>query len=190
MDALEDIITAISAFLDKKPHCTEHELLSELSKNAVVPFNQFNIQHSKDLFSAHFLIMHALYHLQKNYLKAKQYCLTIEAIKIERLAYKAGTDGLTQHDPLRDYYLDITHYFETNEAEVNDLLNTFWTKFLAQDDKQQALAILDLPANSDYLSVKKKYRLLAQQHHPDKGGCGQQFAKISAAKRILDQCYK
>jgi len=190
MDALKDIITAISAFLDKKPLCTEHELLSELSINAVTPFDQFNIQHSKDLFSAHFLLMHALYHLQLNYLETKQYCLTIKAIKVERLDFSSGTDSLIQHDPLREYYLDIKHYFETSEAEVNDLLNTFWTKFLAQEDKQQALDTLELPADSDYPSVKKQYRLLAQQHHPDKGGCGQQFAKISAAKRILDQCYK
>jgi len=195
MNELEKITQAISTFLDNNNPCTEHEILSKLKADQISPFNQLNLQHRKDLFCAHFLTMHTLYQLQNEYFIKQQYQLDIHSIKIERHPYFLNTainenlDPLTQHDPLKDYYLDISHYFETSENEVNELLNSFWTKYLAQDDKQQALNTLNLPANSDYKTIKKQYRLLAQKHHPDKGGCGKHFAKINAAKSILDTFY-
>jgi hypothetical protein len=139
--------------------------------------------------------MHALYKLQNDYLSKQQYYLDIQAIKIARRPYFSNAvmneneDPLTHYDPLKDYYLDISHYFETSEHDVNELLNSFWKKYLAQDDKQDALNTLKLPENSSYTTIKKQYRLLAQKHHPDKGGCGKHFAKINAAKSILDTFY-
>jgi hypothetical protein len=195
MDELNKIKQTITLFLDEKNPCTEHEILSTLKDKKISPFDQLDLKQSKDLFCAHFLTMHALYQLQNDYLHHQLYNLNIQSIKIERHPYLSSTrtgenvDTLTQHDPLKDYYLDISHYFETSENEVNELLNSFWKKYLAQDDKQQALNTLDLPANSDYASIKKQYRLLAQKHHPDKGGCGKYFAKINAAKNILDTLY-
>lgn len=184
----------ISTLIDEKNPCTEHEILSKLKAKNISPFDKLNIQHSKDLFCAHFLVMHALYTLQDDYLSKQQYYLDIKSIKIERQLYTSVTTDsnltpLAQHDPLKEYYLNISHYFETSEQEINDLLSSFWKKFLAQDDKQQALDTLELPASSDYASIKKQYRLLAQKHHPDKGGCGKHFAKINAAKSILDTFY-
>ena len=204
MDELDKITQAITNFLDKKNPCTEHEIISKLKMDQISPFDQLNIQNSKDLFCAHFLTMHALYQLQNEYLSKQQHCLDIHSIKIERHPYYSNTaltksttenelsENIappTQHDPLKDYYLDISHYFETSENEVNELLNSFWKKYLAQDDKQQALTTLELPANSSYNTIKRQYRLLAQKHHPDKGGCGKYFAKINAAKSILDTLY-
>jgi hypothetical protein len=195
MDELNNITQTISTFLEKKNPCTEHEILRKLKSDKVAPFDQLNLKHSKDLFCAHFLTMHALYQLQNDYLGKQQYCLEIHSIKIERRPYFSDSTtndsppSLTFHDPLKDYYLDISHYFETSENEVNELLNSFWKTYLAQDDKQQALTTLELPANSSYASIKKQYRLLAQKHHPDKGGCGKYFAKINAAKSILDTFY-
>ena len=195
MDELEKITQAIATFLDEKNLCTEHEILSKLKADQISPFDQLNLQDSKDLFCAHFLTMHALYQLQNEYLGKQQYCLDIHSIEIKRRPYfsdKTRNDSippLTPHDPLKEYYLDISHYFETSEHEVNELLNSFWKKYLAQDDKQQALNTLGLAESSNYAIIKKQYRLLAQKHHPDKGGCGKHFAKINAAKSILDNFY-
>jgi len=195
MDELKTITQAITTYLDNKNPCTEHEIISKLKADKISPFDQLNLQHSKDLFCAHFLTMHALYQLQNEYFCKQQYCLEIQSVKIERLPYFSNTvinenaDPLIQHDPLKDYYLDISHYFETSENEVNELLSSFWKKYLAQDDKQQALKTLELPANSSYEVIKKQYRLMAQKHHPDKGGCSKYFTKINAAKSILDKLY-
>jgi len=201
MNDLNKITQTIVAFLDQKNPCTEHEILNKLKTDKIAPFDQLNLQQSKDLFCAHFLTMHALYNLQNEYLSKQQYCLDIQSIKVERHPYfsknsindlasenslSKSLDSLTKHDPLKEYYLNISHYFETSEDEVNELLKSFWKKYLAQDDKQQALSTLALPANSNYETIKKQYRLLAQKHHPDKGGCGKYFAKVNAAKSILD----
>jgi len=189
MNELKTITQVITAFLDNNNPCTEHEILSMLQADKVGPFDQLNLKHSKDLFCAHFLTMHALYQLQNEYLSKQQYCLDIQSVKIERTHYIKNSEGLMHHDPLKDYYLDISHYFETSENEVNELLSSFWKKYLAQDDKQQALKTLELPANSSYEVIKKQYRLMAQKHHPDKGGCSKYFTKINAAKSILDKLY-
>jgi hypothetical protein len=195
MDELQKITQAITALLNENSTCSEHEIINKLKADKISPFDQLNLQHSKDLFCAHFLTMHALYHLQNEYCIKQQYSLNIQSIKIERHPYHSDNDtnnstqAINQHDPLKEYYLNLSHYFETSEDEVNELLNSFWKKYLAQDDKHQALNTLELPINSDYASIKKQYRLLAQKHHPDKGGCGKHFAKINAAKTILDNFY-
>jgi len=168
---------------------TEHAILQTLQQESILPFNEFNLKHTKDLFSAHFLLMHALYKLQTKYLQDKTYHLDITSIRITRSDYLPEKEAITLHDPLKNYYLDISHYFETSEQEVNALLDNFWKIFLAQDDKHQALEVLNLPIDSEYKQIKKQYRLLAQKHHPDKGGCSKTFTKINAAKSVLDKIY-
>lgn len=42
--------------------------------------------------------------------------------------------------------------------------------------------ILGLPGNPGVLDVQRKFKKLAQQHHPDKGGDPEYFKKISAAR--------
>jgi len=190
MELLDSILPAISAYFDAHQRCTEHELISHLQKRKIEPFDQLNLRHSKDLFCAHFLTRHALYQLQNHYQENASYCLKIELTQIERLSYLSGSYHITPHDALKAYYLDISHYFETGEDEINELLTHFWQKYLAQDDKLQALQVLGLPANADYAAIKKHYRSLAQKNHPDKGGCAEQFAKISAAKTILDTVFR
>jgi len=202
MDNLRLLIQTIEYHLNKcaKPQqdtensfhtieSTEHAILKTLQQESIPPFNEFNLKQSKDLFSAHFLLMHALYKLQLKYQQDKTYHLEITSIRITRSGYIPEKEAVTLHDPLKDYYLDISHYFETSEQEVNALLDSFWKRFLAQDDKQQALKVLNLPIDSEYKEVKKQYRLLAQKHHPDKGGCSKTFTKINAAKSVLDKFY-
>jgi len=204
MDALDSIIQEIHHYLNQQPsdnslvnescQCSEHALIQHLKNENIAPFSEFRLQQSKDLFSAHFLTKHALYHLQNRYHQEQSYLLDISAVRIVRSPYYINeghcSDGsVTKHDSLKDYYLNIQHYFETDEDEVNILLNSFWQKFLAQDDKQEALAELELPDDADYPAIKKKYRILAQQHHPDKGGCSKKFVRINAAKKLLDTVF-
>jgi len=191
MDALEEIIQAIAAFLDQeaKPSYSEHEIINHLGKAKVEPFDQLNISHSKDLFSAHFLCMHCLYHLQNRYFEQKSFNLQMTLTRISRTVYLQSESGLQNHDAVKHYYLDMSHYFETSEEDVNNLLDGFWKKFLAQDDKQAALVILELTPDANYDEVKQQYRRLAQKHHPDKGGDTKVFKKISAAKQLLDRAF-
>ena len=44
---------------------------------------------------------------------------------------------------------------------------------------------LELPKNCTSEEIKQKYRILAQMHHPDKGGDSQRFKRIKIAYEIL-----
>ena len=191
MDALEDIIQAIDTFLTQgtEVNYSEHQLIDHLSINKIAPFDQFNISQSKDLFSAHFLCMHSLYHLQNRYYQEKTFKLQVTLTRITRTPYLQGESELESHDAVKQYYLDMTHYFETSEEDVNNLLDSFWRKFLAQDDQKAAMEILKLAPDASYEEVKQQYRRLAQKHHPDKGGDTNVFKKISAAKQLLDRAF-
>jgi len=191
MDALEDIIQAIDTFLTQgtEVNYSEHQLIDHLSINKIAPFDQFNISQSKDLFSAHFLCMHSLYHLQNRYYEEKTFKLQITLTRITRTPYHQGESEIESHDAVKQYYLEMTHYFETSEEEVNNLLDSFWKKFLAQDDKHAALEILELTPKANQDEIKQQYRRLAQKHHPDKGGDINIFNKINAAKELLNRAF-
>lgn len=189
MDALANITACLDLFFSRHSSAKEIDLIKYLQSENIEPFTEFSLSQSQDLFRAHFLLKHCLYKLQDTYLKQQDYCLAISLVKIERSAYVSGTAELVSHDAVKSYYLDIAHYFETEEDEVNDMLNSFWERFLAQDDKAAALELLLLPPDASYEQMKSQYRRLAQQAHPDKGGCEERFKKLIAAKRLLDKVY-
>ncbi len=49
---------------------------------------------------------------------------------------------------------------------------------------------LELPKNCTSDEIKQKYRILAQQHHPDKGGDVEKFKKIKLAYEVLSDPIK
>jgi len=51
--------------------------------------------------------------------------------------------------------------------------------------RQQALAVLGLPPNANPQQIKRRYRALAKQYHPDRGGDQQQMQRIIAAYEFL-----
>ena len=51
-------------------------------------------------------------------------------------------------------------------------------------DYQQAFKILNLPTNSDTEKIKSRYKELAKENHPDKGGSNEAMSNISIAKDI------
>ena len=69
------------------------------------------------------------------------------------------------------------------------MIKLFWQKYIAQDNKKEALETLNLPTNADAKMIKAQYLRLAQKHHPDKGGCSEMFNKIRQAKIVLDNFF-
>ncbi len=187
---LEIIISALDTCLNQQNPIGEHALITHCQHAGIEPFNQLSLKHSRELFCAHFLIKHALYTLQNRYYAEQRYHLHISATAIERRPFQAGMEALVEEDRVKHYYLNLDHYFETSEEEVNAMLNNFWRRFLAQDERSEALATLGLDGSADYAAIKKRYRELAQSQHPDKGGDAQSFQKITAAKNVLDRCYR
>ena len=52
-------------------------------------------------------------------------------------------------------------------------------------ERQQALAVLGLPANATPQQIKRRYRALAKKYHPDRGGDQKQMQRIIAAYEFL-----
>lgn len=51
--------------------------------------------------------------------------------------------------------------------------------------RQQALNVLGLPPNATPKQIKHRYRTLAKQYHPDRGGDQRQMQRIIAAYELL-----
>ena len=188
------LLDEVDRFLNDFPLTNEHQLIKHLQDNKVTPFDTFSLAELTDLFSAHFLCMHVLYHLKREYSDKQTFVLDIQLVRIHRIPLDESDElnnnekmAIETIDPLESYYLNSKHYFETQEDEINDLLKSFWQKYMAQDEKKEALDVLNLPIDADEKMIKTQYKHLAQKHHPDKGGCAEMFTKIRQAKTVLDQ---
>jgi DnaJ-domain-containing protein 1 len=51
--------------------------------------------------------------------------------------------------------------------------------------RQQALAVMGLPASATQQQIKTRYRTLAKRYHPDLGGDPRQMSRLTAAYSIL-----
>lgn len=190
---LSPILDELAVYFHKHTVTNEHQIIKHLQNQEVTPFQHFSLHNTNDLFSAHFLCMHALYHLKQQYELENTYRLIIESVRVERIDVSVNdianhATNISTVDELAAYYLNAKHYFETKEEEINELLTSFWQLYFAQNDKNQALATLQLPVNATKQMIKRKYLQLAQQYHPDKGGCKERFIAIKEAKLILDKC--
>jgi len=144
------------------------------------------------LFRKHFLVMNALYQLQTELFEQGIY-LSISPLDI-RLEPVADSDvsALPTDNtaaPLRAYYLDWENFSHTSRADVETMLNRFMERYLAIDERLEALQTLELSADASWETIKQAYRRLAAQHHPDKGGDPARFRAIRGAYEILMRCY-
>ncbi|MHB8535024.1 MAG: DNA-J related domain-containing protein [Sulfuricaulis sp.] len=144
------------------------------------------------LFRRHFLVMNALYQLQTELFDRGMY-LTVSPldIRLEPVEH-AGLSSLPADNataPLREYYLNWEFFRQTGHADVENMLNRFRLRYLAIDERLEALRTLELPADAPWETVRQAYRRLAAQHHPDKGGDPARFRAIRGAYECLMRCY-
>ncbi|KIP96679.1 MULTISPECIES: DNA-J related domain-containing protein [Pseudomonas] len=146
-----------------------------------------------ELFRTHFLLFHTLYRL-RDQLHAEQLAvLQISPLCIRLLPYQAGESALSEKDPLREYYLDLSHLRDTDADDVQKLLGAFWVRLQGGDEKQSALAVFELEAhngNLDLTIIRQRYRQLVSIHHPDRGGSTQQLQSINQAMETLQRYYR
>lgn len=169
---------------------TEFELIRILQKDLLELFPENCFSDSLVMFRCHFLLMHCLYKIQNEYLEQGKVYLDIGQLSISQKSIQE-TDRLqlTSHNSLADYYLDFSNLHNTDREAVDDMLNAFWNRYLAQDDIAQALETLQLDNEAGKAEIKNRYRQLSQQHHPDKGGDPQTFHSISEAYETLKKAF-
>ncbi|QJD57977.1 DnaJ domain-containing protein [Pseudomonas sp. gcc21] len=171
----------------------EHALIKRLA--ADYPQSVFAIPGAfsdpLQLFRLHFLLFHTLYRLS-DALNPAGLQLQIGAMRIAITPVTVSRPGLALSDPLRTYYLDWQQWAATNAADVQALLDSFWTRQSVALDGQvgQALAFLQLDVDSTFTQIKQRYRTLMSTHHPDRGGDTQHVQRINEAFLILKRYYR
>lgn len=169
---------------------SEYDLISNLQKDAESEISKVNLQDTLELFQIHFMVSHCLYLLRDNGLSEEKYCLQISPLKINLLPYtKSMTEELAEDDHLRQYYLDLSNLENTDAESAENLISSFWHKFVASTDRVDALAVLGLEDGVSFEKVKLRYRQLAMENHPDRGGCHQTFTDINQAMEVLKAYY-
>jgi len=182
---------ALLALLREHPQgLSEYELLCALDERAQPGFERPDFHDSLGLFQTHFLLFHTLYSLRDQLRGEQRAELEISPLKIRLHPYAAaGSETLAECDPLRDYYLDLDNLDATSRRDVDSMLGRFWARLHSGDERQQALEVLGLSDPVDYDTVKRRYRRLVMEHHPDRGGDKQRLQELNTAMAILERNY-
>lgn len=169
---------------------SEHALLKLLQASDETAFPKGRIEGDMALFRMHFLLFHALYRLRDRLLAEGMGSLHIDVLKIQLGEIEKGVAGnsIAHHDPMRDYYLDLNNMTQTTAEELEQMLGAFWTRYFADERRPHALAVLGLSDPVDNDMIRERYRRLAMQHHPDRGGDPARFIELREAMAVLKRC--
>ena len=178
--------TLLAILRDHPNGLSEHDLIRKLAHDDPA-FCPDAYTDELSLFQCHFILFHHLYRLRDELWNNREGDLAIHCLKIVLRPCPDGSDCLpATPDPLRAYYLDLTHLEKTDKQEVLELLDTFWLRFACHDRRAEALAALGLADPVDDPAIKRRYRELAMEHHPDRGGEMEKLQVINAAMELLE----
>ena len=161
---------------------SEHELMVLLVERGVLKADCRG--DNLALFRAHFLTMNALYQLRGEVRVSGEFELSISPLKVELHSVTARCNRSmpsTESDSLQDYYLDWSNFQATSRASVQELLDDFWARYLQQDQLQEALEVLRLQWPVNWSRVKSRFREMAMELHPDRGGDDDEFKRLRDA---------
>ena len=171
---------------------SEYDLIQQLKSGHSTHIPNLPLLDKLVLFRTHFLVFNALYQLREQLWGDQAGFVQISPLRVQLLPYQAGSAALVEHDPLRDYYLDLSNLRDTDEEDVEQLLVSFWKRMQGGAEKQAALELFELDANRqplDLKAIKHRYRQLVSQHHPDRGGSTSRLQTINKAMEILERYY-
>jgi hypothetical protein len=174
---------------------SEFELFNILKSPPYEVFANEALSDPLSLFQSHFILFNALYALRDTWIGNKTGLLEIHYSCIRRNPWKAGQSGIITQDKLRAYYLDWTNLSDTDQAQVEALLDSFWSAFSGMPNpnqnqennmsQQQALTLLNLTTPFSLHQLKQQYRKMLHKHHPDKGGNNSQTVQLHNAYERL-----
>ncbi|MBU0809834.1 MAG: DnaJ domain-containing protein [Gammaproteobacteria bacterium] len=188
-----DLSEHVLQLLDAAPAgLGEYQLIQQLKARHCTHIPNLPLTDHLVLFRTHFLLFNALYRLREQLWATQRGHLQISALNIQLLPYQPGSAQLSEHDPLRDYYLDMSQLRDTDEQDVAKLLRSFWSRMQGGEEQQAALELFELSDSAQTLtpaSIKQRYRQLVSLHHPDRGGSTERLQSINKAMEILERYY-
>ncbi|MBI5440435.1 MAG: DnaJ domain-containing protein [Deltaproteobacteria bacterium] len=179
-----ELMRLYEVLLDRPAGIAEYELLGVLRGEG--PLRGLD---NLELFRVHFLLFHHLHRLRVFLEREGLGTLEIHCLGIRLLpplAASANPDHLPLGpDPLAEYYLKLENLSQTTEDDVEELLQTFWRRYRVYGRKEEALAVLGLGPKATALEIRRRYRELSREHHPDAGGDPDAFCRVSEAMEVL-----
>ena len=192
---------------------SEFALIQVLKQPPYKVFDSHALSDPLVLFKTHFVLFHALYTLQGKWRQQAVGELDIHTTNIilrpcipsssRSWAHTpSATCEITSPDPLARYYLDWQNFETTQKADVNALLDDFWSRMsvnqqppLSEKQRHHAyhvLGIVELADNEGgshkHLApetLKRYYRKALAKAHPDKGGSVERAQAVIQAYRWL-----
>lgn len=188
LDLAEQVLQLLQAAPDG---LAEYALIQQLKAGHSGHLPNLPLTDKLILFRTHFLLFNALYRLRDTLWQQQAHLLQISPLCIQLLPYQPGISALSEHDALRDYYLNLDNLRDTDERDVERLLASFWTRMQGGEEKQAALGLFELDDEKslDMTRIKHRYRQLVSQHHPDRGGSTERLQSINKAMEILERYY-
>jgi len=194
-NAMSCIRNCIDSAIERKStfatlELTEHVLIAALKEAEVYPWASDSML---ALYQQHFLVRHSLFALRAEYqqrsislvLTATGVSLSMSGAEKKSASQRVSAKPRDSFDELNAYYADLSHFEQATEDTVLELLASFWKRFHAGEQRSEALAALELPSGASWADVQKRYRALAQEHHPDHGGDPERFVAIRSAYQQL-----
>jgi hypothetical protein len=87
---------------------------------------------------------------------------------------------------LRYFYLDSRNFYKLDEHTATAFINGTWEILTHYENYRQSFKTLGLPESADLKMIKKRFRELAKQHHPDLGATSNEtFHEINNAYQLL-----
>ena len=168
---------------------SELELLEALADVGIPEFQSRDYQDVMALFRVHFILFHSLYLLRHRLVTESKYDLQISCMRIRQIPRQGSrTAALAKLDNLQLYYLDLDNLDKADEVEVEAMLGGFWRQMKANDQRAEALKVLELADGVSREEIKAQYRRLAMRCHPDRGGSHDDIQRLNDAYKILQQC--
>jgi len=87
---------------------------------------------------------------------------------------------------MRYFYLDTSNYYKLDEKTAELFIKGTWEILSNYDLYKESFKILGLSETNDINRIKKQYRKLVKQYHPDKSGeSAEQFYPVNNAYQLL-----
>lgn len=187
----EQLVNALEAKLAGTfGEINELDMIRALQEPPYQLFSKDSLQSELSLFQTHFLLYHALYKLRDYWLKEEYAVVDILLSKFVIYPYENSPKELPAlDDQLRTYYLTIEN-LEISEEDVEQLLTSFWARFLSEqsinsDAVSAAYQRLSLEKNCSDLMLRKQVKALCLKYHPDKGGDETLFREVQSAYELI-----
>ncbi len=87
---------------------------------------------------------------------------------------------------IKYFYLDTRNFYKLDKETAEAFMQGTWEILTHYDAYKKSFEILGLPETSDFKLIKKKFKHLAKQYHPDCGAQSQEkFQEINNAYQLL-----